>query len=264
MERNTVTILREIDPAIFTALDELPDDLAPFQPLTTDDIVADFKPVEGGQLRHARYGMRDGQPSGRFVFGHHDREAITEDLRAIGWTVRRVYGQVWILTFRHSFTCPAGGNVDPTTCGCAGDDGETRWQATVPAGTPGAVAATVFHARRLPPELPPAPDLPPNILSAFQVCRGIRVIAFGDDGNMLLALGHNKRIDVVRSFAGLVRRRADWSGFNRPVKDVMNALQVGWATFTTDEAVGGPGFVTYFCDTEKPGTVPVTVLYCQL
>lgn len=134
-----------------TKLDDLPDgDLSRFQPLTADEIAAEFAPAHDGPdaLRYAR---RLDLPV-RLVLGHPGEDEIAADLGRAGTTVTvRILGRVHVLAFRHTFTCPGG---DVAGCGCAtriGEPAPRRWNATVPAATPGAVPVTVIRTSRTRP-----------------------------------------------------------------------------------------------------------------
>ncbi len=74
-------------------------------------------------------------------------------------------------------------------------------------------------------------------LDGFVEHHGIRITALGDDGEVLVALGHHKPRTAVIAFRAALHDRfgstlADWGDFHTP-RDVEEALRLRWAVLLT-------------------------------
>jgi hypothetical protein len=140
------------DWSVYTDFEAIPGNADEYGQLSREEIEATFHPLIETRPLGLRYAMSRlaGPIRVQYVYGHHDVATIQEDLNHAGKTLTTLVGHIWMISYRHAFTCrqPA---VDPNVCGCAGDDGKQTWDATVPARCAGAVPVTVIRYRNAKP-----------------------------------------------------------------------------------------------------------------
>lgn len=89
---------------------------------------------------------------------------------------------------------------------------------------------------------------------------GLFVTPIGDDGDVLLALGHHEPAAAVAAFQGLAEYLG-WDALDAGNGDVADGLERRWASFTpASEHAGSEWWCDYSAKDEAPGLTPVTVL----
>lgn len=118
-------------------------------------------------------------------------------------------------------------------------------------------------------------------LAGFVTYNGIRITALGDDGDVLLAMGHHPARKAAKAFEAFVKGEWDWRNLadcspHYNLADAGRALQQRWGVLLTDcggcsgdrdcstcrEIKDGPWYIDYDAvyTAETPRAFPVTVL----
>ncbi len=115
-------------------------------------------------------------------------------------------------------------------------------------------------------------------LSGFTEHRGIRVCPLGDDGDVVVALGHHNVDDTLAAIVRMLRRDLGWTarelaGLGAPA-EVKDALRLRWAVLATDcgdgfdpdcgtcaEVRAADWWLDYSSTTRVRDSFPVTVLH---
>jgi len=112
------------------------------------------------------------------------------------------------------------------------------------------------------------PITDPDRLDSFTERQGIRLAAIGDDCDAVIAIGHHRPGKTVKAIAEFLQRDQGWdvesirSLYDRP-RDMGEALHNQWAAFTVGEN-GRNWQVDWAAEVERPGLIPVMVLYTEL